>query len=84
MADQVRLELRADKTGALPVHVALEQLDTSASVAFRLLPLPLEIMPVLKEKQISMMLHYQNSNPSRRQEAAKNRQDRSNLPAGLD
>ena len=41
VADQVRSELRADKTGALPVDVALEQLHTSASVAFHLLPLPL-------------------------------------------
>lgn len=40
MADQVRSELRADKTGALPVDVALEQLHTFASVAFHLLPLP--------------------------------------------
>eukprot|EP00435_Cladocopium_sp_Y103_P075041 s103_g53.t1 len=40
VADQVRSDLRADKNGDLPVDKALEELHTTPSVAFHLLPLP--------------------------------------------
>eukprot|EP00435_Cladocopium_sp_Y103_P036446 s2670_g9.t1 len=40
VADRVRSDLRANKDGELPVDKALEELHTSPSVAFHLLPLP--------------------------------------------
>lgn len=40
VADKVRSNLRPDKNDVLPVDAALEELYTSASVVFHLLPLP--------------------------------------------
>lgn len=86
VADQVRSELRADKTGALPVDVALEQLHTSASVAFHLLPLPLGsggnagVKRKASEDDDTPQKKQPKPSPKKR---PKNRQGRSNLPAGL-
>ena len=40
VADKVRSNLRPDKNDVLPVDAALEELYTSASVVFHVLPLP--------------------------------------------
>ena len=86
VADQVRSELRADKNGTLPVDVALEQLHTSASVAFHLLPLPLAAGGNASAKR---KISEEDDGPQKKQPKAapkkrtKSRQGRSNLPTGL-
>ena len=86
IADQVRSELRADKNGELPIDLAMEQLHTSASVVFHLLPLPHAGGGGVKRKAddeseaAPKKTAQPKPSPKRK---PRNRQGRTNLPAGL-
>ena len=88
VADQVRSDLRADRNGNLPMDLALEQLHTSPSVAFHLLPLPAgqAASAGVKRKtpdddHVSVKKTAQPK-PSPKKKN-RNRAGRTNLPAGL-
>ena len=87
VADQVRSDLRADRNGDLPVDLALEELYTSPSVAFHLLPLPSGSAAAagVKRKAVDdddppVKKPQPKASPKKRN---KNKGGRSSLPAGL-
>ena len=86
VADQVRSDLRADRNGEMPVDVALQQLHTTASVVFHLLPLPAGgganagVKRKAPEDEPAAPKAQPKASPKKR---PRNRQGRSNLPAGL-
>ena len=86
VADQVRSDLRPDKNGALPVDVALEQLHSTATVTFHLLPLPTGsggAAPVKRKTPDTEEAPQPKQPKPSPKKKPRNRQGRSSMPAGL-
>ena len=95
VADKVRSNLRPDKDNRMPVDVALQELCTSPSVLFHLLPLPASggSGPPTKRKQpdedeapkqaMTKTSPSSGAPNNKNRRGKKNRQGRTNLPQGL-
>ena len=92
VADKVRSNLRPDKNNKLPVDVALQELCTTPSVVFHLLPLPASSsssaptkrkQPEDDENTKKATPKTNQGQPNRNRPGKKNRQGRTNLPQGL-
>ena len=87
VADKVRSNLRPDKDNDFPVDKALEELYTSASVLFHLLPLPNGGAQGTKRKAETEAAPKATPAPSapggKNRPSKRNRQGKTNLPKGL-
>ena len=94
VADRVRSNLRPDTDGQLPVDKALQELYTSASVLFHLLPLPLAASSSNSDKrkavddedtvkQTAKAGNKVDTSGGKGRKGKRNRQGRTNLPKGL-